>query len=339
MILYKYYGFNSGVSALLSQQLGFREPRYFNDPFELSYLDNSDDLDFTASKINELSKLLVILSLTRTPYNPLMWAHYGEEHRGFVVGYEIEDEFLQSNDYNVIPASKGDVIYTSQKEQIELTIEIKEALHKAYLVSQGVNIDDYHGAERENIEKLLKKSLLYKHASWSYEEEVRVVKVLVSKFETSKEWQSNPNRSFSLINKLVAPGTSCSMVNGLYLFNKKINIREVYLGSRNPLRLNSGDSPIADTRLAELAEEKSWNVKLVNMSSGTWGLESEPTSKITLNVHENTKGLINSFSFNGIEASYLSESLPSVLGDANDRYELTNWSGALSLKKNGDFVA
>lgn len=339
MILYKYYGFNSGVSALLSQQLGFREPRYFNDPFELSYLDNSDDIDFVASKINELNKSLVILSLTRTPYNPLMWAHYGEEHRGFVIGYEIEDEFLQSNEYNVIAANKGDVIYTSQKEKIELTPEIKETLHKAYLVSQGVKIDDYLGAERESIEKLLKKSLLYKHASWSYEEEVRVVKVLDSKFEASEKWQSNPNRSFSSINKLVAPGIGCSIVNGLYLFNKKINIKEVYLGSRNPLRLNLGDDLIANTRLAELAEEHLWSVKLINMSSGTWGLESEPTSGSTLNVHEKTKGLINSFSFNGIEAEYLAEKLPSLLGNASDRYELTNWSGDLGLKKNGDFVA
>jgi hypothetical protein len=40
MILYKYYGFEAGLSALKSQRLGFRLPAYFNDPFELSFLSN-----------------------------------------------------------------------------------------------------------------------------------------------------------------------------------------------------------------------------------------------------------------------------------------------------------
>ena len=59
MILYKYYGFGAGLAALGSQKLGFREPRYFNDPFELSYLDNSDDLNFVSTKTEELKKSLV----------------------------------------------------------------------------------------------------------------------------------------------------------------------------------------------------------------------------------------------------------------------------------------
>ena len=36
LILYKYYGFNSGESALESERLGFRTPTHFNDPFEAS---------------------------------------------------------------------------------------------------------------------------------------------------------------------------------------------------------------------------------------------------------------------------------------------------------------
>ena len=39
MILYKYYSFNSGKSALESERVGFRTPTHFNDPFEASVIE------------------------------------------------------------------------------------------------------------------------------------------------------------------------------------------------------------------------------------------------------------------------------------------------------------
>ena len=117
MILHKYYGFSSGIAALESQKLGFRSPAYFNDPFELSYLDNSSDSNFVSKEIATLKENLVILSLTRTPYNPLMWAHYAEDHRGFIIKKKKKDEFLLTGKYNVIFASEGDVIYKKKKKK------------------------------------------------------------------------------------------------------------------------------------------------------------------------------------------------------------------------------
>lgn len=339
MILYKYYGFKAGISALHSQQLGFREPRYFNDPFELSYLDNSDDADYIASKVKELKKSFIILSLTRIPYNPLMWAHYGEEHRGFVIGYEVDGEFLQSDDYNVLSVNEGDVVYTSSKEHFPLSEELKATLHKAFLISQGESISAYQGTERKHIETLLKKALLYKHLCWSYEEEVRVVKVLQSMFATCEEWQSDPNRSFTTLSKIIAPGIGCSVVDGLYLYNKKVPIKEVYLGARNPLRQEVNKGAVTEDSLSALAENMSWSVKLVNMSTGAWGLDSQDAEAEVLKIFEKTKGLLNSFSFDGNEAEYLAANLSKVDIEKDDRYELTNWSGEISLKKNGKFIA
>jgi Ca2+-binding EF-hand superfamily protein len=37
MRLYKYYGYDAGLAALESQRLGFRCPKDFNDPLELSF--------------------------------------------------------------------------------------------------------------------------------------------------------------------------------------------------------------------------------------------------------------------------------------------------------------
>lgn len=104
MILYKYYSYDAGISALNNGKFGFRNPKEFNDPFELTSLSN-----FSGGKsvqmprtIDALKKNIAVLSLTRTFDNPLMWAHYGQEHTGFVVGYEVDKLFLKSKQYNIV---------------------------------------------------------------------------------------------------------------------------------------------------------------------------------------------------------------------------------------------
>jgi hypothetical protein len=99
------------------------------------------------------------------------------------------------------------------------------------------------------------------------------------------------------------------------------------------------DEAIKDSRLTELAEEFSWVINRISMSDGSWGLESKASGSEILSVTEKTKGFINSFSFTGVEAEYLSRTLPTCLENSDDSYELTNWSGELALKKNGKFVA
>ncbi|RSE30108.1 DUF2971 domain-containing protein [Acinetobacter junii] len=108
MILYKYYNFNAGKSALESERVGFRTPTYFNDPFEASVIEGKS---FTKDRIQNTLNNVAILSLTRNPLNSLMWAHYGDEHKGFVIGYEVETPFFKCKESNLIPVHKGSVIY------------------------------------------------------------------------------------------------------------------------------------------------------------------------------------------------------------------------------------
>lgn len=119
MILYKYYSAGNGLKAIESRRLGFRSPEYFNDPFELTALSNGDGpgskLDLLRQQVHQLKEHVVVLSLTRNPKNPLMWAHYGCEHTGIVVGYDVSDVFLTSQEHNLIPVDSGDVIYTHTK--------------------------------------------------------------------------------------------------------------------------------------------------------------------------------------------------------------------------------
>lgn len=129
MILYKYYGYSAGLSALKSHNLGFREAQYFNDPFDLTYIDNSKNIGEITKTIFHFKTYACILSLTRNPYNPLMWAHYGDEHRGFCIGYDVNDDLLTSQNHNLINVKDGSVIYTTTKENIVLNTNI-EALYK-----------------------------------------------------------------------------------------------------------------------------------------------------------------------------------------------------------------
>lgn len=222
MILYKYYDAVGGFDALKSHQLGFRIPTEFNDPFELTALSNSEGAlskqDTLKQKIEELKSQVAILSLTRSPLNPLMWAHYGKEHTGVVIAYEADCELLNSWEHNLIPAESGEVIYTQTKTPFDLTSRSMDTLHQVYLrgAGDGSSLDVRKHA-------LASRLFLTKHASWVYEEEVRVVKVFDSMFERTAEIQKQRYRSFRALDR------------GLLLYDEKVEIKAVYLGAKNTM--------------------------------------------------------------------------------------------------------
>ena len=342
MILYKYYGFEAGIVALKSRRLGFREPKYFNDPFELSYLSNVDasDKDELGSPpvfIENTKEATVILSLTRTPFNPLMWAHYGQDHKGFVVGYNVSDDFLTDEAFNIIPVDQGDVIYTSSKSSIKASIEI---LRELQLISMGIELTDVTIKNPEQVKSILRKIFLYKHSSWAYEEEVRVVKTLRSPFHTAEDWQSHPKRGSDTLSKDVKPYVSVDISNGLHLYRHKVNIEEVFIGIRNPL-LNIDLKEKArdiDRTITDSAEEDGWDIFCMVMNNSSWGLSANKVGAETLSTHEKIQGLLSSFQFNANEAAYLQHVLPQIEISQNDNFEITNWDGEISLKKNSDFI-
>lgn len=259
MILYKYYSFDSGVAALKSGKLGFRNPKNFNDPFELSFLSNSsgalEKIDHVRGILDELRKNVAILSLTRNPRNPLMWAHYANEHTGFVIGYKVDDEFLQSSDCNIIPVSDGDVVYTNTKTRHLLNKDLIEEIHKIRLAAHGEPSELSKEAR-----SLCRKIFLTKHSSWVYEEEVRVVKISDSLFEETHVYQSDPLRA----------SRPHPTVDGLHIFANPANIRYVYLGVRNKLIRDPERNSALLEDLIDLAESNSWKTKKILMSDRSW---------------------------------------------------------------------
>ena len=124
MILYKYVGFDAGRKIIDNLSMGFSQPQHFNDPFDLpSYptekSDNPKENLFSRVrkwvKTDAWARSTGILALTRTPTNPLMWAHYANQHRGMVIGIDAVAAGFTDQGSNLIPAQYGSVIYVSHR--------------------------------------------------------------------------------------------------------------------------------------------------------------------------------------------------------------------------------
>lgn len=103
MTLYKYRGLQSFkylVDIFLKQRLYAAPYADLNDPMEGQYLlspSGSIDLDME-KMLNTAKDSFRICSLSRSPDNQLMWAHYAEGHRGLAIGVEIVDSDCEIRD-------------------------------------------------------------------------------------------------------------------------------------------------------------------------------------------------------------------------------------------------
>lgn len=341
MILYKYYSYGAGISALKSSMLGFREPAEFNDPFELSNLDNAigdeDKLRNLEDAIHELKRNVGVLSLTRTALNPLMWAHYGVDHTGFVIGYDVDTPFLIDRQFSLVTVDRGDVLYTSSKAPHTLTDETARLIYNLRINAVGFPFEE---VDRDAMEIIMRKLFLTKHSSWVYEEEVRVIKRI---FNLSEEGEGPEAEYFSSSTPYedVAPGQCRERIRGLNVFHHPVRIAEVYLGLRNPLIYNR--SPVSkglgsvDSSLREKAVAQNWDVYALRMKSGTWQLEAEPAHHHDLTLRNNPKeGIIANMS--GSEVLALSNVLGKHGAIGADQFCITNWRDEIHIRKNNDWI-
>lgn len=243
-LLYKYYGFESGLAALRNYTLGFRNPSQLNDPLEFkTWL-----LRHGLSDLNCLSLLdsqVGVLSLTRDEKHPLMWSHYADQHRGFAIGYDENEALLSAGQIDtVISANEGDVIYENT-----LTVEdVKRSASDAFRwVSMGMQ-----SQLSEEGKIALRGIFLEKHEAWRYENEVRVVKLLSSDSRTQIEWVKETGNNWETISSNIAPNMGLLKINGLFLTKCNYNsIKSIILGMRNPL-LNREDISNEDSDISKL---------------------------------------------------------------------------------------
>lgn len=159
--MYKFTGFRE--SFFMDRKVRVTQPKFFNDPFEtainssllsgiwLNELKNYGlgDEDFLINHLrhnSEVDPSIGILSLTKSPNNLLMWAHYANEHKGIVVEVDVNHSFFNSK-------SSG---FSGKCFEIQYTNERRETT-------------DY----LKNESGLPPRALLKKSTEWSYEKEVR----------------------------------------------------------------------------------------------------------------------------------------------------------------------
>ncbi|HDT6545976.1 TPA: DUF2971 domain-containing protein [Kluyvera ascorbata] len=252
MILYKYVDSETAKLIINNSTLKFSKPSSFNDPFELSCLHygTKSDHNEQAIKLIAASMSYGILSLTRNPLNPLMWAHYakGEKadgepwisldqgngsHAGFVFGIDVDEAGLNTDGCNIIPAKYGSVIYASTRPKTPF--------------SNSENNRFFEGMQfnyNSDLLEVFQRTFLYKPAYWSYEEEVRIVRNVGRR---DSEIQEIPSSSF----KEVYIGIR-NASNLIYLTNIKNEIKrslpncEIYVCGFDKSEWSFNKNPIDD---------------------------------------------------------------------------------------------
>lgn len=179
------------LKVITEGTIKFSDPRNFNDPFDCSpchelnnieeYIDSRPDLVQQAAQIRgitleqilgekrEMAERLKeailngeyggqataahagICSLSRDPLNLLMWAHYSENHTGFVVEFDIPEEGF------------GPIPEPVKFFELLIAYEVKYRTERPV-----VNLTDDPDTKME-------KQFLIKGKDWSYEQEERVI--------------------------------------------------------------------------------------------------------------------------------------------------------------------
>lgn len=258
MILYKYMSANAAITILAKNSIGFAKPDTFNDPYELkaAYPPKGDSpLDYFIAEIQSRAKQSIlsdtsgVLCLTRNPLNALMWAHYGDEHRGVVLGIDVEKAGFMDMQSCLVPAQFGSMVYTYTRPTHALPIRTG---------IDPISLGRTHHYPLGHEEKL-QRTFLQKPSCWAYEEEVRVVKCLSDRKNGTN--QSGTFDEVDLQNKT------------LYCFNLPAGaIREVYFGMRHPFFM-SLDS-LRDGLRSYLLMSPNISVYGCRLSSHTWDIDS-----------------------------------------------------------------
>lgn len=231
MKLYKYTTLDAAFKIIDGQSIHFARMSDFNDPFEGPFPNAPEQLEGFKQQSyplyfrNDIDENFVILSLTRNPLNPLMWSHYGNAHSGCVIEIDIEKAGFDDENICTVPASYGDVIYTASKPNYKHAQQIIDLKHEPY----GSFLPDKYLA--------VKAAFLYKHTSWAYEEEVRIVKYL-PQLETKKNHSVKYSEDWDLIVKdsykyKLTHGQTIEKTDFLNLFHLPNNcITRIFTGSK-----------------------------------------------------------------------------------------------------------
>ncbi|MEM6845790.1 MAG: DUF2971 domain-containing protein [Bacteroidota bacterium] len=114
------------------------------------------NLDISKTLKNSWNKYFGVLSLTQTNDNIPMWSHYAQNHEGFLIEFNPQNEFFTcSQNESSIGKTIGEVKYTNCRREV-------------HLVKEG-------DSENDIIKRIADEVFFTKSIHWSGEQEIRVV--------------------------------------------------------------------------------------------------------------------------------------------------------------------
>jgi len=126
--------------------------KYAADPGQIGVI-------FQSCLLGRMQKQIGILCLTENQRSILMWSHYAKDHKGFVVGFDSENEFFKQRD--------------DEPDEIGLLLPVRYVKKRP---SIDVNIIE--------TDKPAPDFLFSKNQEWTYEQEWRIIRFLKNADET-----------------------------------------------------------------------------------------------------------------------------------------------------------
>lgn len=139
------------------------------NPFVGDFLNTISPEMLQQSLKTQFSESFGVLSLTTNPTNLLMWSHYANSHKGFLIEFDDNHSFFDQrlNEHDTIRKLKT-VVYTTSRPKIDAIIKIEELDNDEYLF------------------QLMDHFFMTKEKIWEYEQEMRMIMPL-SKSDQSFE--------------------------------------------------------------------------------------------------------------------------------------------------------
>lgn len=180
ILLFKYRTINQHlIDSLSESSLYFAAPDKLNDPFdcqvdiekclsgaisesvgkEKKYLESLTKIPQFSKKLQKGLLEVGICSFTKTLENPLMWAHYANNHRGVTLLYKIPEQFFLDESNHIIGLAATEYGASPLRNWFK---QVAPTLGKPGSTEMGV--------------ELSKKLFTVKGKPWEYEQEVRVIR-------------------------------------------------------------------------------------------------------------------------------------------------------------------
>ncbi len=118
--------------AILSKRLKISIIPTLNDPWEgnaLSYT-SAEDKEAWKLRIDYISLSLGMICFSKEWADPVLWSHYSEQHKGIVLGFELNSPLTTEVRYRERLTKYDDFKKTSSSEETEFVIS---AISKKYL--------------------------------------------------------------------------------------------------------------------------------------------------------------------------------------------------------------